>query len=89
MAEGRIVLQMDELQEAVAVFAQWERRRHELPEQIRLELEALIRTDPADLVQVTMIGGLVAEVVLVPRIRALVGNLRARGSQQTYPELRD
>lgn len=75
---GRLVIQTDELREALELFADWAGRMHELPNPLREELQALASAPSESLADVRVIRGLVCEVVLAPRLRALVGNLRAR-----------
>jgi len=76
--EARLVLQSDELEEAQQLFREWRGRGGELPESLRREL-AELEAAPDLVAEVRRLGGFVCEVVLTPRVRALVGNLRARG----------
>jgi hypothetical protein len=88
MREARVLVQTDELQEALDLFGRWDGRRHELPAALRDELESLARMPPSELAQVEMApGSFVCEVVLCTRLLALVGNLRAREPGAAYPTL--
>jgi hypothetical protein len=86
MREARVVVQTEELQEALELFIRWEGRKNELPPVLRAELEALARSPPVSIATVEMVGQ-VCQIILAPRLRALVGNLRAREPSGTYPAL--
>lgn len=74
---GQITVPVDseEVFEACAVFARWKGRGDELPEALRIQMEAIVTSGRS--VEVLNEGPGIA-AVLTPEVRALVANLRAR-----------
>ena len=82
--EARVVLlPADEVQEFRELCLEWEGRSRELPEALRVEMRAVAALAPNQLAGVQQIGPVV-EVVLTPRVRALVANLRAQARGAAY-----
>jgi hypothetical protein len=72
-----ITLDNSEVLEAISVLGKWSSRLEELPHPIREELRALA-SSTADFIDFQRDGASLYAVVLTPRGRALVGNLRGR-----------
>ena len=78
MIEVRIDL--SEVDEVLPLLQRWFRRRAELPKSLREELEYLGWHADEDGVLVRAVeDGMGVVIELTPRMRALIGNLRARG----------
>lgn len=69
----------EELVEALSFLQAWQGRGDELPPRVRAELKALSALPPAELCPVELVRGEIV-VALQPRVRALLGTLRAHGA---------
>jgi len=69
----------EELVEALSLLQAWEGGAAALPPRVREELAALSALPPAELCPVALVAGEIV-VALQPRVRALLGTLRAYGA---------
>lgn len=71
------VVDMSEVLEAAFEIAAWNGREAVLPRELRDEMAVVNAMEPAEVCLVVVEGGHAA-VILSPRVRALIGNLRAQ-----------